>query len=179
MHVIAKPFLSVLTFFFVFECSFAKITRIEITNTEVYDNARKFGDAGEYIRISGWAYGEVDPNNALSSIIQDIQLAPRNLRGKVEYVTQFILLRPVNMSKFNGILFLSLPNRGNVFPPDTALLRRGYIYLWIAWQGDVLPGNDRLMMEVPIAKDSTAEITGEIRSEFEVNDLTKTLNLSS
>jgi hypothetical protein len=47
---------------------------------------------------------------------------------------------PVNMSKYNGILFLSLPNRGNVFPPDTALLKRGYVYLWSAWQGDVLPG---------------------------------------
>jgi hypothetical protein len=129
-----------------------KIVRIEITSTEVYDGAKKFGDAGEYIKISGWTYGEVDPNNSLNSVIQDILLAPRNVRGKVEYATQFILLRPMNMSKCNGILFLSLPNRGNVFPPDSALLKRGYIYLWTAWQGDILPGNDRLMMEVPIAK---------------------------
>ena len=175
-----KPcFLSFLVLFFCWQYSSAKIVRIEITGTEVYDGAKKFGDAGEYIKISGWAYGEVDPRNSLNSIIQDIQLAPRNVRGKVEYVTQFILLRPMNMGRCNGVLFLSLPNRGNVFPPDTALLKRGYIYLWTAWQGDVLPGNDRLMMEVPIAKDSTAVISGKIRSEFEVNDLTKTLNLSS
>jgi len=177
---LTKPFLlSVLVLFFCWQYSSAKIVRIEVTSTEVYDGAKKFGDAGQYIKISGWTYGEVDPNNSLNSIIQDIQLAPRNVRGRVEYATQFILLRPMNMTNCNGLLFLSLPNRGNVFPPDTALLKRGYIYLWIAWQGDVLPGNDRLMMEVPIAKDSTAEITGEIRSEFEVNDLTKTLNLSS
>ena len=171
--------LSVLVLFFCWQYSSAKIVRIEITSTEVYDGAKKFGDAGEYIKISGWAYGEVDPSNSLNSIIQDIQLAPRNVRGKVEYVTQFILLRPMNMSRCNGVLFLSLPNRGNVFPPDTALLKRGYIYLWTAWQGDVLPGNNRIMIDVPIAKDSGKVITGRIRSEFEVADLTKTLNLSS
>ena len=27
------------------------------------------------------------------------------------------------MSKSNGLLVLSLPNRGNMFPPDTALLQ--------------------------------------------------------
>jgi len=42
-----------------------------------------------------------------------------------------------------------------------------------------LPGNNRIMMEVPVAKDSSKEITGRIRSEFQVADLTKTLNLSS
>jgi len=166
MHVIAKPSLSLLIFFFVFECSFAKITRIEIISTEVYEGARQFGDAGQYIKISGWAYGEVDPNNPLNTIIQDIQLAPRNAKGKVEYVSEFILLRPMNMTKCNGVLFLSLPNRGNVFPPDTALLKRGYVYLWSAWQGDVFPGNNRVLMEVPVAKDSSKEITGRIRSEF-------------
>jgi hypothetical protein len=179
MHVLTKTSLFLFVFFFVFKYSFAKITRIEIISTEVYDGARKFGEAGEYMRITGWAYGEVDPGNSLNSIIQDIQLAPRNARGKVEYTSQFVLLRPVNMSKCNGILFLSLPNRGNVFPPDTALLKRGYIYLWSAWQGDVLPGNNRIIMEVPVAKDSSREITGRIRSEFEVADPTKTLNLSS
>lgn len=179
MRAIMKLCLLSLVFLFCLQDAFAKIVRIEITGTEVYDGARKFGDAGEYIRISGWAYGEVDPNNSLNSIIQDIQLAPRNAGGMVEYTTQFVLLRPVNMSKCNGILFLSLPNRGNVFPPDTALLKRGYIYLWSAWQGDVLPGNNRVLMEVPVAKDSTKEITGRIRTEFEVTDITKTLNLSS
>ncbi len=153
--------LLLLVLFFCWQYSSAKIVRVEITATEVYDGAKKFGDAGEYIRISGWAYGEVDPNNSLNSIIQDIQLAPRNVKGKVEYVTQFILLRPMNMARCNGILFLSLPNRGNVFPPDTALLKRGYIYLWTAWQGDVLPGNNRIMIDVPIAKDSWQSNNGQ------------------
>jgi hypothetical protein len=72
-----KPFLlSLLVLLFCWQYSSAKIVRIEITSTEVYDGAKKFGDVGEYIKISGWAYGEVDPNNSLNSIIQDIQRAP-------------------------------------------------------------------------------------------------------
>jgi hypothetical protein len=42
------------------------------------------GDAGEYIRIFGKAYGEADPCDSSNSIMQDIQLSPRNVRGKVE-----------------------------------------------------------------------------------------------
>src|SRR5437868_11658330 len=103
------------TLLFCIERSFARITRIEITRSEVFDDGRKFGDAGEYIKISGWFFGEVNPFDSLNSIIQDIQRAPRNVRGNVIYASQFVLVRPMNMSKFNGILFLSLPNRGNVF----------------------------------------------------------------
>src|SRR5215467_4709910 len=92
MRAIMKPCLLSFVLLFCFQHAFAKIVRIEITSTEVYDGARKFGDAGEYIKISGWAYGEVDPKNPLNSIIQDVQLAPRNVYGRVEYTTQFILL---------------------------------------------------------------------------------------
>ena len=35
---------------------------------------------------SGKAYGELDPNDPKNALITDIKLAPRNARGKVEYV---------------------------------------------------------------------------------------------
>ena len=41
----------------------AKIVKIEITKTETYNNGKPFGDAGEYVRIFGKAYGEVDPDD--------------------------------------------------------------------------------------------------------------------
>jgi hypothetical protein len=95
-----------------------------------------------------------------------------------------VLLRPKDMGKSNGLLFLSLPNRGNVFPPDTVLLKRGYVYLWCAWQGDVLPGesspgNPRLTMKVPVATENGKEITGSLRTEYQVFTPTKTLGLSA
>ncbi len=36
---------------------------------------------------------------------------------------------------------------------------------WVAWHGDILPGNDRLLMKVPVATDSGKSITGRIRTE--------------
>lgn len=173
--------LIVAVLFFLLAClqADAKIVKIVVTKTEPYNNGRVYGDAGGYERVFGTAYGEVDPKNPLNAGIQDIQLAPKNGRGLVEYSTDFILLRPKDLSKSNGLLFLSLPNRGNVFPPDTALLKRGYVYFWAGWQGDVLPGNNRLLLQVPVATENGHTITGRVRAEYEVNNLTKTLPLNS
>jgi hypothetical protein len=171
-----------LAFVFIITCLSAQahITKIEITKVESpYNNGAMYGPAGQYERIYGRAFGEIDPENSLNIIIQDVKLAPRNSRGMVEYVTEFIILRPIDMAKSNKLLFLSLPNRGNVFPADTSLLRRGYIYVWAAWQGDVIPGNNRVTINVPVATDNGKEITGKIRVEYEVNDITKTIVLSS
>jgi hypothetical protein len=157
----------------------ARIYRIIVTKTEPYSDGKVFGPAGSYEKIMGQAYGEVDPDNRMNSVIQDIQLAPRNSRGMVDYISDFIILRPSDMAKCNGILFLSLPNRGNAFPADTALLGLGYIYFWCAWQGDVLKGNNRLTMRVPYASDKGNTIVGLLRTEYQVNSETVTLNLSS
>jgi len=156
-----------------------RIARIIVSKTEPYLEGKEFGNAGAYERITGTAYGEVDPTDPLNSIIQDIKIAPVTKQGMVQYVSEFVILRPADMSKSNGLLFLSLPNRGNMFPPDTALLGRGYIYFWCAWQGDVLRGNNRLFMRVPYAGLDGIEVTGLVRAEFQVTSSTKTLNLSS
>lgn len=157
----------------------ARIVRIVITKTETYRNGKIFGAAGQYIRITGQAFGEVDPADTLNSLIQDIKLATRNDHGMVEYISDFIILRPADMAKSNGLLFLSLPNRGNAFPADTALLERGYIYFWCAWQGDILAGGNRLTMKVPYASDNGKEISGILRTEYQVSKKVETLNLSS
>jgi hypothetical protein len=156
----------------------ARIVRIIITKTEPYLEGKVFGTAGSYEKLTGQAYGEVDPGNPFNSIIQDINLTPINERGMVEYISDFLILRPVDITKSNEILFLSLPNRGNVIPPDTALLNRGYVYLWCAWQGDVLKGGNRLTMKVPYAGDNGSEIAGILRTEYQVSSSVNTLNLS-
>ena len=157
----------------------AKIKRDIVTKTEPYLEGRIFGDAGSYIRLSGQMYGEVDPRNPLNSLIQDINLAPVNSKGMVEYVSDFVILKPADMARSNGLLFMSLPNRGNMLPADTALLRRGYVYVWCAWQADVLRGNNRLLMRVPYAGIGGGSVGGIIRAEFQVTSQSITLNLSS
>ncbi|SFB89062.1 alpha/beta hydrolase domain-containing protein [Spirosoma endophyticum] len=162
----------------------ARLVKLVITRTEPYEAGKSMGAVGSYERVFGQAYGEVDPNLSQNKIIQDIQLAPKNARGMVEYISDFVMLRPTDMSKSNGLLFLSLPNRGGMSPADTVLLKRGYVYLWSAWQGDVLPSDDspgskRLTMMVPVATENGNEITGKVRADLEVVTPTKTLNLSS
>lgn len=147
--------------------------------TELYLEGKAFGSAGSYIKITGQVYGEVDPDDPHNSMIQDIQLAPRNPDGNVEYISDYIIIRPADMGKSNGLLFLSLPNRGNMFPADSVLLSRGYIYAWCAWQGDVLKGNNRLLMRVPYAAINGEEVYGIHRTEYQVGSSTKTLNLGS
>ena len=157
----------------------ARISRIVINKTEPYLDGKSFGGAGSYIRITGQAYGEIDPANPLNSIIQDIALSPVNEKGFVEYISDFVIVRPADMARCNGILFLSLPNRGNAFVADTVLLGRGYVYFWCAWQGDVLAGNNRLTMKVPYASDRGEEISGILRTEYQVQSTAVTLNLGT
>jgi len=157
----------------------ARISRIVINKTEPYLDGKSFGGAGSYIRITGQAYGAIDPANPLNSIIQDIALSPVNEKGFVEYISDFVIVRPADMARCNGILFLSLPNRGNAFAADTVLLGRGYVYFWCAWQGDVLAGNNRLTMKVPYASDRGEEISGILRAEYQVQSTAVTLNLGT
>ncbi|MBV8446782.1 MAG: hypothetical protein JO124_02210, partial [Hyphomicrobiales bacterium] len=62
----------------------ARITRIEITNVQSPSfDGLAFGTVGQYEKLVGRAYGEVDPKDPLNSLITDITLAPKNARGMV------------------------------------------------------------------------------------------------
>ena len=147
----------------------ARITRIEIQRIEPAFSGRNFVPTGAYERLIGKAYGEVDPQLPANAIIQDIDLAPRNAKGMVEYVTDIDIVRPADRSKGNGILFFNIHNRGNKggiqlfnadVPPNLAeinslanpgdgfLQRQGYTMIWFGWQPDVLAGNNRMTMTV-------------------------------
>ena len=91
----------------------AHVTRIEILKVESpAPGARAGASAAPYERISGKAYGELDPNDPKNAVITDIKLAPRNARGKVEYVATFSLMKPIDMTQSSGVLMYSVVNRG-------------------------------------------------------------------
>src|SRR5260370_6040118 len=92
----------------------AKVTQIVIDQREspTYAGA-SFGAVGQYEKLIGRAFGEIDPNDRRNAIIQDIQLAPRNANGKVAYVATFTLIKPVDTTKGNNILLYQVVNRGN------------------------------------------------------------------
>jgi len=55
----------------------------------------------------------------------------------------------------------TLAHAGNGF-----LMRRGYTVAWLAWRGDLLPGNGRLLLDLPVASNGDRLLTGLIRVEY-------------
>lgn len=146
--------------------------KLTVTRTERLDG-NSYGAVGPYEKITGTIWGEEDPSDAHNSIITDLKLAPTNATGFVEYSADFVLVKPVDMSKANGILRYDAPNRGNLlsYPPDPMLLRRGEAILYAAWQGDVpKSGPNRLTLTVPEAKNPDgSSITGIYKTELIAN----------
>jgi hypothetical protein len=132
-----------------------------------------FGNVGQYEKLIGTATGEIDPADRHNTIIQDVQLAPRNANGKVEYTASFTLVKPIDMSKGNGRLFYNINNRGNRNfpyniggdPGDGFVQSRGYTLLFSGWQGDVVPAanNGNEWVQVPTAKNADgSSVTGPV-----------------
>ena len=139
--------------------------RLDISKTE--DVAGSFGSVGAYERITGTFTGEVDPKDSKNAIIQDLSLAPLNANGKVEYRSDFVLLKPKDMSKANGVLRYDAPNRGNIVLIDPYFASRGYVFLTAAWQADVPAASGKLTLTVPIATNADGtSITGTYRAEL-------------
>src|SRR5438105_11142206 len=101
----------------------AKVKKIQITAKE----SPAFGGyswpgVGQYEKIVGKAFGELDPKDAKNKVIVDLQLAPRNAAGKVEYSFDFYILKPVDLGNGNHKLLYEPPNRGR---KTIAALNRG------------------------------------------------------
>src|SRR3954463_671010 len=86
--------------------AYAKITRI------VIDQRLPLAVDATYETLTGRAFGELDPGDAHNALITDIQIAPRNTNGKVEYVASFVLVKPLDGTAFSGLMWHDVPNRG-------------------------------------------------------------------
>jgi hypothetical protein len=142
----------------------AQVVRLEITSREPMNDGQAAGAAGPFELIRGRAHGEIDPQDPHNTIIQDLDLAPRNARGKVEYVATFALAKPVDTAKAARVLLYQVVNRGNgqaVASPE------GYISLVTGWQGDVVPTPTNQTIAVPIARNRDGSaITGSVIARF-------------
>ena len=148
------------------------ITRLDIISTETATFAgTKFGAVGTYDKILAKAYGVVDPTDRRNALITDIDLAPKNANGLVEYSMDVHILKPTDLTKGNSRIFYDVVNRGNkghsffndIGPnnPTTAadagnglLMRLGYTMVFSGWEDETLvaPGGDRALAKLPIAK---------------------------
>ena len=92
--------------------SFAEITKIVIDKRESFANGYEFPGSGAYEKIAGKAYGALDPSDAHNKIIVNLDKVPRNAQGRVEYDTDFYIMRPVDFSKGNRKILYDVTNRG-------------------------------------------------------------------
>ena len=163
------------------------LTRFVVQRRETFANGYEFPITGAYEKLVGKIYGEVDPKNRLNKVIVNLDKAPRNRRGRVEYWSDFCILKPVDMARGNGKIFYDAPNRGskrivsflNDAPasndPSTLedagngfLMRQGYTIVWCGWQGDLIPQENWLVVGVPVATNDSKEITRRARTEIVV-----------
>ncbi|HTO96929.1 MAG TPA: alpha/beta hydrolase domain-containing protein [Myxococcales bacterium] len=109
----------------------ARVTRIVIDKVTPLS-----GQTLAYEQVAGRLFGELDPFDSHNSIIQDIELAPRNAHGKVEYMSTFLLVKPVDMSLSSHLMWQDVPNRGGRIVLAAASRQEGDIGLSSGWQGD-------------------------------------------
>jgi Alpha/beta hydrolase domain len=161
--------------------------RIEIDIAErfTFASGQSFGDVGPYERLRGRARLAVDPKAAAQRGICDLDHAPVDTNGLVHLTTDISILKPVDVRRGNRRLFFDWGNRGNMRclqffndaqhsnDPRTSahagngfLMRRGYTVVWAGWQADLLPGNHRFLLDVPVATRNGQPITGPVRVEY-------------
>ncbi len=151
----------------------AEVVRVEIFRRAVHAGGRSFGDRGPYERLRGRAWFAVDPTHPRNRRIVDIDLAPRNDDGRVEFAADIEILAPRDLSKANGAVFYDVNNRGNPTclgvvggGGDGFFERHGFIVAWSGWIAELIPDGRRLCLRAPVATQGGLPIRGVVRAEM-------------
>jgi hypothetical protein len=167
----------------------AEVVRIDVQSRGDVAGAQAFGAAGAYEKLAGRIYFAVDPALPANRIVTDIDKAPRNAAGKVEFSADFYLLKPKEIARGNGAVLYEVSNRGGKgmlgffnhaaggLDPMTVdqlgdgfLLKQGFTLLWVGWQFDVPQRAGLVRVYPPVATDNGKPITGLVRSDFVVTE---------
>ncbi len=172
------------------------VTDLEITSRTSFVSGESFGDVGPYELLEGTAYIAVDPLHARNQGITDLNLAPRNSAGRVEFSSDFAMLQPVNADRGNRRILFDVVNRGRktaltlnsvpmatdhtapLQPGNGYLMRRGYTVVWGGWQADVPPTPGLIGLQVPEAVGPQGPLNGKIMCQFQGNEPTQVFLLA-
>jgi hypothetical protein len=162
----------------------AAVTRVEVTQ-------RVDIPIVNYEQVTGKAYFAVDPKLAANKIIVDLDRAPRNAKGLVEFSADVMVLHPKDGAKNNGTALLEIANRGGrgmigMFDlaqgrelrtaadlGDPLLFEAGYTLVWVGWEFDV-PDRTAMKLYAPVIQG----LTGPVRSEIIVDRRSTTASLA-
>src|SRR3954453_15999986 len=165
---------------FMAAASYAAVDRLVVKDRTDLAGGIAFGSAGPYERIVATAHYVIDPKLPQNRAIADIDLAPRNKDGMVEFSGDVLILRPRDLAKSNGTAIIDVPNRGRLLAVSTfnrgpatldpkskqdlgdgLLMREGFTVVSVGWQWDEPPIPGRLGLRVPVLPD----VTGVVRAE--------------
>ena len=166
------------------------LTELTITAIEPFADGASFGNAAAYERVRGTFKGALDPLDARNKVIVNIDKAPRNAAGCVEYAAEFFILRPTNAARGSGRILYDVVNRGrkgmhtrfmDAAPATLAetndpktladagngfLLRRGYTLVWSSLDPDAPRSNNGMSMTTILATNDGVAIERTIRDEI-------------
>jgi hypothetical protein len=150
----------------------AQVTRVELEVVESPTlGGQRFGQVGQYELLRGVAHGAVDPNDPRHRDIVNLERAPRNVSGRVEYSTTVEIYRPIDMARWNRAIYHTVPNRGGAGAAEPVLLEMGFALVRVGWQGDLSPSDRNIVAFLPVAKNPDGSpIVGTALEEFIFND---------
>jgi len=162
----------------------AEVTRVDIARR------MDLGATG-YEKIVGTIHFAVDPKDPRNRGIVDLDKAPLNAAGRVEFSSDLYVLRP-KAPRGNGAALVDVVNRGNKTvlngfnrggSPDPAtendlgdrfLMRFGFTIVWVGWEFDVADRPMAMRIHVPIATERGKPITGLVRAAWTASEAAKT-----
>ena len=163
------------------------VVAVDITSRDEYAGGQSFGSTGPYERIDGVLTFAAEPENDANAPIVDLDLAPRDERGRVRFRSDFTLLTPQEAGS-NLKLLVDVVNRGrkmavntfNRVPPSPAptreqppgdgfLFRHGFSVASIGWQWDVYRSEALLGLQAPQVEVDGQPVRGQAVVEIRPN----------
>ena len=89
------------------------VAALEVKTRQALASGRDFGSVGRYTQLDGTAHFAVDPAHPLNGRIADIDLAPRDGDGLVQFSAEIRIPTPADPQRGNHRLLFDVPNRGN------------------------------------------------------------------
>src|SRR4051794_30887721 len=167
----------------------AEVVRIDVQSRADLVGGQPFGSAGADEKIAGRIFFAADPSLPANRIVTDIDKAPRNAAGKVEFSADFYLMKPKAIARGNGAVLYEVSNRGgkgmlgffnhatgSVDPGTDAemgdgfLMNQGFTLLWVGWQFDTPQRPGLVRVYAPTATEKGQPIRGLVRSDFVVTE---------
>ncbi len=156
---------------------------IEFESKSPFGGGASFGNTGPYERLLGMVSFAIDPDEKNLPFVCDLEFAPRNPDGLVEFKAVLDIVKPVDLSRGNRKLLFDFSNRGGRgaftrlndgggdYSKASAagngfLNKQGYTVVTAGWQGDLIYTGTNVIAFLPEARRNGQPLRGKVRQEF-------------